>query len=589
MNIIGIHDGHNSGASLIVDGELKFAIAEERLTRNKNEYGFPIKSINYCLNKYQLKKKDIHYIAVSTINLPPKYFAIKRNTSMSISDYINEQEKYWYPKIYEKKKVKYLKIFKNKILKKKDIFYDLKKIKNEDDMKGMNKIRKEFISNFFKIDQNKVIFFDHHKCHAFYGYFSSNFKDKSNLAIVTADGGGDGKNGTIWIKKNSKLKQIYKTNICNIGRIYRYVTLILGMKPTEHEFKVMGLAGYGVKNSNYYDYTNKVFSETLDCKGIKFYYKKKPRDLFFHFRKKLENQRFDAIAYSLQKFTEELLNKWFLNISLKYGIKNFIFSGGVAQNIKATKKILENKNINSIFIPPGPGDESLCIGAAYCLLEKIKFKPTKNITLIPPYTGTSYSEKDLNFILKNKNFYTRKVNAHDVAKILNKGFPIAIFSLDKSEFGPRALGNRSIIANPKNLNILHTINKYVKVRDFWMPFAPSILAEKFNKYIKFNKNVKPIFMTNSFDTTKEGRIDLQAASHPFDKTARPQIVYKNYNERFYNIIKRFEKISGISAVLNTSFNLHGEPIVESPRDALKTFKNSGLKYLYIGDYLVQKN
>jgi len=361
------------------------------------------------------------------------------------------------------------------------------------------------------------------------------------------------------------------------------------MKPTEHEFKVMGLAGYGLKNTKYYDYTNKVFAETLDCKGINFFYKKKPKDLYFYFRNKLQNQRFDAIAYSIQKFTEDILYKWFLNINSKYKVNNFIFSGGVAQNIKATKKILENKNIKSIFVPPGPGDESLCIGAAYCLIaEKNNEKSKKISTIIPPYTGTSYSKKDLEFIKNDKKVKIKNSSPKEVAKILKKGFPVAIFSLSKSEFGPRALGNRSIIARPDDAMILHTINKFIKVRDFWMPFAPSILAERFNKYIVQTKDIDPIFMTHSCDTTAEGKKSLVAATHPFDRTARPQKVYKSLNQNYYNIIREFEKISGIGAVLNTSFNLHGEPIVESPQDAIRTLKNSGLKYLYIGNYLVSK-
>lgn len=589
MIILGIHDGHNCGVSLFVKNKLLFAISEERISRKKNEYGFPYNSIRYCLKKYGINKKKIDFIAVSTNHLPPKYFAVKRNTTFSIKDYLIEQKNYWYPKLYKNKKVKYLNVFKNKILKSKTIFYDLKNLKSEDDMEGMKKVRLNFISNFFQIEKKKIKFYDHHKCHAYYGYYSSNFQNKKNLAIVTADGGGDGCNGTIWLKKNNKLTQVYKTNICNIGRIYRYITLILGMKPTEHEYKVMGLAGYGLKNSNYYNYTNKVFSETLDCRGIKFYYKKKPKDLFFYFKNKLNNQRFDAIAYSVQKFTEDLLNKWFKNISLKYNVENFIFSGGVAQNIKATKKILENKKIKSIFIPPGPGDESLCIGAAYCLLSEAKnISKNKIGSLIPPYTGTSYKKNDLEFLFKDKSIKIKKSSPKEIAKLIYKGFPIAVFSISKSEFGPRALGNRSIIANPKDAMILHTINKYVKVRDFWMPFAPSIISEKFKKYIDSKKKIEPIFMTHSCDTTLEGKANLLAATHPFDRTARPQMVIKKFNKNFHNLIKEFEKISGVGAVLNTSFNLHGEPIVESPQDALRTLKKSGLKYLYIDEYLIEK-
>ena len=589
MIVLGIHDGHNCGVSLFKDNKLLFAISEERISRKKNEYGFPYNSIKYCLKKYEIKKKDIDRIAVSTINLPPKYFAVKRNTSFKISDYLQEQEKYWFPKIYKKKNVKYLDIFKKKILSKKEIFYDLKSIKHEDDFINMKKIRLDFISNFFKIEKKKIKFFDHHKCHAYYGYYSSNYQKKNNLAVVTADGGGDGKNGSIWIKRGKKLKEVYNTNLCNIGRIYRYTTLILGMKPTEHEYKVMGLAGYGLKNTKYYDYTNKVFSETLNCKGISFFYKRKPKDLYFYFKEKLKNQRFDAIAFSIQKFTEEILNKWFLNISSKFKVNNFIFSGGVAQNIKATKKILSNKKIKSIFIPPGPGDESLCIGAAYCLLSELKnINLNDKSNIIPPYIGTNYKVSDLKFIFKKQNINIKKSNPKQVAKLLNKGFPVALFSLSKSEFGPRALGNRSIIAKPNDSKILHTINKFIKVRDFWMPFAPSIINERFNKYVKNSNKIDPIFMTHSCDSTEEGKQKLVAATHPFDGTSRPQKVYKKYNEDYFNIIKEFEKISGIGAVLNTSFNLHGEPIVESPKDAFKTFKKSGLKYLYIGNYLITK-
>ena len=194
MILIGIHDGHNCGASLFIDGKLKFAITEERLTRKKNEYGFPKFSIEYCLKKYGLSKAQVDKVAVSTLNLPPRYFAVKRNTSFKISDYIKEQEEYWYPKIYQNKTVKYLKIFKKKILNKKNIFYDLKTIKNENDMQSMRKIRLNYISKFFRIDKTNIKFYDHHMCHAYYGYYASNYQNKKKLAIVTADGGGDGSN-----------------------------------------------------------------------------------------------------------------------------------------------------------------------------------------------------------------------------------------------------------------------------------------------------------------------------------------------------------------------------------------------------------
>ena len=563
------------------------AISEEKLTRNKNEYGYPEQSVKKCLEFYNIKRNQIDFVAVSTKYLPPKYFLVKRNTTFKIEDYLKEQNQYWYQKIYNKKKVSYTSIFKNKLISKKKFLYNKKYFKNEDDVLGMQYARKKLISKKIKIDQNKIEFFDHHECHAYYGYYGSDFQNKK-VAIITSDGGGDNTNGSIWISSGNKLIEKYRTNICNIGRIYRYITLILGMKPTEHEFKVMGMAGYGIEKLNFYDKAIKIFKDTLNVEGIKFKYKIRPKDNFFYYKKKLDGLRFDTISFALQKFTEDLLLKWFKNISNKYKCKNFIFSGGVAQNIKATQKILEDNKINSIFIPPGPGDESLCIGAVYCKLADLNIKKSQVTNIINPYVGMSFNEKELKFIFKEKKLKITKTNNKKIAKLLARGEIIARFSLEKNEFGPRALGNRSILADPRRSDILNVINRKIKVRDFWMPFAPSVIDQDLNKYFIIKKNHKPYFMTIACETTNLGKKMIPAAIHPFDKTARPQLVLKKNNRSYYDLINEFKKISGVGVLLNTSFNLHGEPIVFTPKDALKTLKNSGLKYLYIGKYLVEK-
>jgi len=585
--ILGIHDGHNCGASLFKNGKMLIAISEEKLTRNKNEYGYPEQSVKKCLEFYNIKRNQIDFVAVSTKYLPPKYFLVKRNTTFKIEDYLKEQNQYWYQKIYNKKKVSYTSIFKNKLISKKKFLYNKKYFKNEDDVLGMQYARKKLISKKIKIDQNKIEFFDHHECHAYYGYYGSDFQNKK-VAIITSDGGGDNTNGSIWISSGNKLIEKYRTNICNIGRIYRYITLILGMKPTEHEFKVMGMAGYGIEKLNFYDKAIKIFKDTLNVEGIKFKYKIRPKDNFFYYKKKLDGLRFDTISFALQKFTEDLLLKWFKNISNKYKCKNFIFSGGVAQNIKATQKILEDNKINSIFIPPGPGDESLCIGAVYCKLADLNIKKSQVTNIINPYVGMSFNEKELKFIFKEKKLKITKTNNKKIAKLLARGEIIARFSLEKNEFGPRALGNRSILADPRRSDILNVINRKIKVRDFWMPFAPSVIDQDLNKYFIIKKNHKPYFMTIACETTNLGKKMIPAAIHPFDKTARPQLVLKKNNRSYYDLINEFKKISGVGVLLNTSFNLHGEPIVFTPKDALKTLKNSGLKYLYIGKYLVEK-
>lgn len=586
MIILGIHDGHNSGASLFKDGKLLSALSEEKISRKKNEYGFPIKSINSILKHNNISKSQIDSIAVSTKNLPPKYYLVKRNTSFSLHDYIKEQNDYWYKKIYENKNVKYLDVFKKKILGKKKLFYDFSKIKNEDDFSGMQMARKKFYSKYFSLDEKKIFFFDHHECHAYYGYYGRGVIN-NKTCVITLDGGGDGSNATIWISKNKILKNVYRTNIGNLGRMYRYITLILGMKPTEHEFKVMGLAGYALEKSEYYQKSLKIFKETLGVKGTKFKYKKKIKDNYFYFKKKLSGERFDTISYAIQKYLEDILLEWFGNISKKYNIKDFIFSGGVAQNVKATKKILESKNISSIYVPPGPGDESLSIGAVYCFLSKNRINQ-KISDMQNPYVGISFKDSDLDFIKKIKNVKIKKTTYKEVANILAKGNPIARFSLEPNEFGPRALGNRSILADPRKQDIINLINKKIKVRDFWMPFAPSILEGDAKKIMHVIKNHKNPYMTISFDVKQKYIDKISAAVHPFDKTCRPQFVSKKINPEYYNLIKEFKKITNIGVLLNTSFNLHGEPIVFQPKDAIKSFLKSGLKYLYIGKYLIKK-
>ena len=323
----------------------------------------------------------------------------------------------------------------------------------------MQNSRRNFYSKYFSIDQKNINFFDHHECHAYYGYYGRGIA-KQKICVVTLDGGGDKSNATIWISKGKKLKNVYRTNIGNLGRIYRYITLILGMKPTEHEFKVMGLAGYALEKNIYYEKSLKIFRDTLNVNGIKFRYKKKIKDHYFYFKNKLNGERFDTISYSVQKYLEEILVKWFNNISNKYKIYDFVFSGGVAQNVKATKKILEGKNINSIYVPPGPGDESLCIGAAYCYFAKMQENKSIKITNMQnPYIGIPFSKGVIEILKKNKKLKIVKTSNKDVAKILSKGYPVARFSFNPNEFGPRALGNRSILAHPRKQDIIN-LNNY---------------------------------------------------------------------------------------------------------------------------------
>ncbi len=587
MIILGIHDGHNASAALIIDGKLECAIAEERLSRKKHHYGFPEKSIEMVLETSNVSYSDIDKVAISSASIPPSYFYTLRNSTFSIEDYWKEQKEYWYPRLYEGKKPKYLDIMQHRI--DKNFPYDKSLIKHEEDFEGMLEARKKLISEFLNIPLEKIYVYDHHECHAYYGYMLSPVKSEDVL-VFTMDGGGDNANGTVSIgKPGERLKEISRSSNCNIGRMYRYATLLLGMRPADHEYKIMGLAAY---NSDKYGLKAfKVYDDTIQVDGLGFKYKNKIKDHFFYFKDKLEGQRFDAIAYGIQKKCENLLTEWISNGLTKTGIKNIIMSGGVAQNIKANKLISELTNLKTLFIPPGPGDESISIGAAYIsyldsIGENFKLKVPKSA-----YFGPSFSDSKIKESIKkniDSGFSVKTVSDNFVANLLAQGDIVARFGDGKMEFGARALGNRSILADPRRPDVIHHINKLVKMRDFWMPFAPSILSDREKDYMVNNKNIDARFMAVGFDSTDIAKEHIPAGLHPFDRTARPQIVYKNENPSYYSLIKEFEKITGIGALMNTSFNIHGEPIVGTPDDAISTFKRCGLHHLYIGKHLISK-
>ncbi len=587
MIILGVHDGHNASASLIVDGKLKCAIAEERLSRIKHHYGFPIKSIEMVLKYSGISQKDIDIVAMSSRTIPPAYFYTLRNSTFTIEDYWKEQKEYWYPKLYQDKSPKYMDVLSHRV--DKNFPYDQSLINDEEDHEGMMKARIKLLSEHLKIPSDKVMIYDHHKCHAYYGYISSNKRDEPVL-VYTMDGGGDNTNGTVSIgKKGQKLDEISRSSNCNIGRMYRYATLLLGMRPADHEYKLMGLAAY---NSDKYgkDAFN-VYDETLQVNGLEFEYKKEIKDHFFYFKDKFEGQRFDAIAYGIQKKCENLLTQWILNGINKTGITNIIMSGGVAQNIKANKLISELDKLESLFIPPGPGDESISIGAAYLALIDNDYKIDKISSNKTGYFGPSYTDADVKKAidkLVTDKFIVQDTDDNEVAKLLAKGDVVARFGIGKMEFGARALGNRSILADPRQPDVIHHINKLVKMRDFWMPFAPSIVSEREHDYIINPKKIDGRFMAVGFDSTKLARSHIPAGLHPFDRTARPQIVYQEDNPSYHSLIQAFDKLTGIGALMNTSFNIHGDPIVGSPSDAISTFKRCGLHHLYIGKKLISK-
>lgn len=588
MIILGIHDGHNASACLIMNGKLVCALGEERLSRDKHQYGFPAKAIDAVLDSAQISIDDVDRIAMSTATLPPAYFYTSRNSTLTIADYWKEQKEYWYPKLYENKNPKYLDIFSDKV--DKDNFpYDESFIQHERDHEGMWQARLNHLCKTLNVSEDIVAVHDHHRSHAYYAYITDPNRDKPML-VYTMDGGGDNTNGTVSIGEPGKpLQEISRSSNCNIGRMYRYATLLLGMRPADHEYKLMGLAAYNSEKYGRDAYD--VYADTLQVDGLGFKYKNEIKDHFWYFKDKLEGQRFDAIAYGIQRRCEELLTEWIANGIKETGIGNIAMSGGVAQNIKANKLIGELDGLQHLFVPPGPGDESISIGAAY--LELVEQGIALDTIESPShgYFGPSHTENDVKEAIdKNleSNWEVKKVSPHDVAKLLADGDVVARFGTENMEFGARALGNRSIIADPRRPDVIHHINKLVKMRDFWMPFAPSILAEREQDYMINPKGIDTRFMAIGCDSTDLAKEHLPAGLHPFDRSARPQVVHEKDNPGYHALIKAFEDLTGVGAIMNTSFNIHGEPIVGTPEHAIDTFRRCGLHHLLIGDWLISK-
>lgn len=588
MIIVGINDGHQSSACIMVDGVLVAALAEERFTRRKNEHGYPKHAIEACLRIAGKRSSDVDHVAIATKSLPPSYFKIRRDSDFSIRDFWREQTEYWYPLMYEGKKPSYSEVFKDK-LREENFVYDESLIKDDFDVEGMRAARQKYVQEQFGIPDSRISFRDHHACHAYYGLLAVPPSDDEFL-VFTADGFGDDANASIWRgRRDEPLVEILHTDRCHIGRMYRYATLLLGMKPAEHEYKVMGLAPYA--NPQFAREAYEVYAETLQVDGLDFQYRVTPKDNFFYFRDRLSGQRFDAIAYAIQKRCEELITEWIRNGVEQTELRKVIFSGGVAQNIKANKCAWEMDVVDDIFVPPGAHDESLSIGAAYMAHLLDGQNERKQGVFASAYLGTEYDSDAVDEHLKARNgdgqFQVRQVTLAELAKILADGEIIGWMN-GRMEFGARALGARSIVADAGDSEAIRKINTQVKIRDFWMPFAPSIKAERANDYIVNPKEIDGRYMTIAFDSTERARKEIPAALHPYDQTARPNIVTKEDNPHYYAFISEFEKLTGVGAVLNTSFNLHGEPVVESPTDAMSTFERCGLCHLYMSGWLVSK-
>ena len=533
--ILGIHDGHDAGAVLI-EGERIFAVNEERLNRIKKYRGFPEMSVAKVLEMADVSPEEVDVIAVAGI--------------------------------FRKQK-RLLELEEN--------------------------LRKTFGPDF----KRKVLFVEHHLAHSASAYYTSGWREAVALSI---DAAGDGLSSSVYIGREGEMIRIAQsTYIDSLGDFYSSVTELLGFKPMRHEGKVMSLAAYGrpaYDLSNIIELNGLSFDNHLGVVGVEAtrklaglfgYPLRHSRGIALQMKRgNLEGElqkKAIEIAASAQAHLEKLIEE----LGLKLGGYDLplAYAGGVAQNVKANAVLRQVVGDDNLWVFPAMDDGGLAFGAAIFVkaqFERLegKWRPFK---LEHVYLGPSYRKEEVEEFLKGEGVEFEEVDDVPglVADTLVEGRLVGFFQ-GAMEFGPRALGNRSILADPRDESVKKRLNVALQ-RDVFQPFAPSILWERAEEYLEDLDGTPNEFMTMSYTASKEFRKGAPAVVH-VDGTTRPQAVRREINPSYHDVIKAFERRTGLGAVLNTSFNMHGEPIVCSPADALKTFRNAGLDVLVVEGFAV---
>jgi len=549
---------HDSGAAVIRDGEVLAAVSEERLTRKKCEGSFPVLSIAEVLRISNLSTKEINAVALA--GLPPFGRAGK-------------MLKYIY-KTYRDTGI----LMSNRIL------YALLTAK---------KIRRTLPDLLNGITVYEI---DHHEAHAASAYYTCPW---SEAAVITLDGIGDSAVcGTIGVGKNGSLVKLREFNgYYSPGILYSFITQYFGFKPSRHEGKITGLAAYGdskkcferFRTINRYDADrHEFFSDYIPC-----LFKAKSYD---DWRIQLVDEMLEEVekadvAAALQELTEQNVTAMVRDAVNMTGIRNVALAGGLFGNVKVNQRIRELDCVEGVYVQPAMSDTGLALGAALKVWATAALKKGGRplpVFLRNVYLGPEYTDGEVRRAIEKYQLPYRRVEhpASFTAKMLKEKKIVGYFS-GRMEYGPRALGNRSILADPTDRSINDWLNERLKRTEF-MPFAPSILEEDAGRFYPdwSPTDVPGRFMTMTYDVDAQGVSLAPAVSH-IDHTARPQVVRKEDNPTYHSLISEFKKLTGLPLVINTSFNIHEEPIVCSPEDAIRSFLNGSVDVLVLGHHVVE--
>ena len=546
------HQPHETGATLVKDGRIVASINEDRLTGVKHDSSLPINSVKEVLRIANIDPSQIDAVTIPFEN--PTWYYMR---SLNIKNVLRIPHA----------------LIENRTLR----AY----------LKG------------FGIDC-PVYYVNHHLSHAASAYYTSGWNEAT---VITMDGTGDGIASTVYVGKDGDLREIAKTpEKDSPGFFYAKATAAIGFKANDGEGKTMGLACYGNPDILYAEvaklidvrdlkfvgnFGKTMYSHKIDFTDGKLFARYRYDTSFMSdnpFMKFVGKYKNEDIAAAAQKVLEDVAVKLVKNAVKITKMPKVCLAGGVALNVKINQRIKENDSVEDVFIHPNPGDAGVQAGSALYMCNKImreqgSFKPWR---MEHVYYGSEYSDEEIEIENFGLAFEKLASPAKTGAELVDSGKVVGWFQ-GRLEYGPRALGNRSVVADPRVAGMRDRINKYLKKRDWFMPFAPSMLAERHSEYSV--KATDAPFMILAFDATEQANKDIPAVVH-VDKTLRPQTVKREINQPYYDLIKEFENRTGVGAVLNTSFNKHGLPMIMKPKDAIDHLVWGCVEELIISKYRV---
>jgi carbamoyltransferase len=552
---INYSEMHDSAACIARDGHILFAVAEERLSRLKHDARFPMLSIEACLAAAGIRADQLDFVC---FGWPPAIEALKHDLKCMATGSL--------PLTYI------------------DLVSTVRR--NLNHTRKQNG-KKQFLARFPTKAQFRFV--EHHLAHAVSAYSFSGFDD---AAVLVLDGRGAWEASSLWHGRDGRLEHVWTIPWPNsLGLFYAQFTEYLGFQPYSDEWKVMGLAPYGEPGINLRDFI--VPDDNPYKISTRLLLDDKPSPLAGIIarlgpQREAESEidpKHKNIAFAVQDACEKAMMTLARAAVAKMGSRNICLAGGVALNSKANGKILSSGIVDRIFVQPAAGDDGVCLGAALApYLDNGGKLPMHKMR--HAYLGAENSDEEIEKALTTYKLRATRVSdpAAVAAEMLANG-KILGWVQGRMEFGPRALGARSILADPRDPEMNAKVNNAVKFREWWRPFAPSMLAEVAGEYIE-SATDSP-FMILTAQVKPEKRSVIPSVTH-VDGSARPQTVERDVNPLYWRLVREFGNRTGVPVVMNTSFNLRGEPIVSTPTDAVRTFFSSGMDALVIGTFVVEK-